>query len=289
MSAERSAALVRRWVAMYTLGLPPEARRDRRDEIDDDLWCQAQEAATASGADRSLAGEMIARLVFGVPSDLSWRIEQHRFGSSPAGSGRSYTVNAPGRGLLAILGGIGWAIWPIAQRLVGREWAEGPMAWILILIVAGGTWMVAAATIGLAFIAADRIRQGVAAIAVLGALIGAFSAVVGAFAAIVALPVASAALLYELGRIGAIGPWTARAHIITAALVLVAAGLLWIPGFLDNPATAVPALSLGELVERRSVFDLAALPYGLSWITIGWSLVRGRSAATDGISGTSAA
>lgn len=197
-------------------------------------------------------------------------------------------MHAPGRGLLAILGGIGWAAWPIIQRLVGREWAEGPMAWILILSILGGTWLLAAATIGLAFVATDRIRQGVAAIGVLGALIGAFS-VLGAYAAIVALPVASAAVVYELGRIGAIGSWAARAHIITAALVLVAFGLLWVPGFLENPATAMPALSLGELVERRSVFDLAGFPYGLSWITIGWSLLRGRTAATGGVPSASAA
>jgi hypothetical protein len=288
MSAVRSTALVRRWVALYTLGLPPEVKQGRRDEIDDDLWCQAQEAAGSGRADRSLSGEILTRLVFGVPADVSWRIEQRRYRGPRPRSERSLAMHAPGRGLLAILGGIGWAAWPFLQRLVGREWAEGPMAWILILSVVGGTWILAAATIGLAFVAADRIRQGVAAIGVLGALIGAFS-LLGAYAAIVALPVASAAVVYELGRIGAIGPWAARAHIITAAFVVVAFFLLWVPGFLDNPATAVPALSLGELLERRALVDLALLPYGLSWITIGWSLLRGRSVATDGISGASAA
>jgi hypothetical protein len=171
MSAGRSAALVRRWVALYTLGLPADLKQGRRDEI------------------------------------------------------------------------------------------------------LGGLWMLAAATIGLAFVAADRIRPVIAAIGVLGALIGVVS-VLGAYAAIVALPIASAIVLSELGRIGAIGPWVARAHIISAALVLNAAGLVWLPGFLDNPATAVPALSLREFVERRAVFDLVGFPYRLSWITIGWSLLR---------------
>ena len=45
MNAERSAALVRRWVAVYTRGLPTEVRQDRRDEIDDDLWCQMVDAS----------------------------------------------------------------------------------------------------------------------------------------------------------------------------------------------------------------------------------------------------
>ena len=197
-------------------------------------------------------------------------------------------MHAPGRGLLAILGGIAWAMWPIAQ-VAGREWGtEGPMALILIFSILGGLWMLPAATIGLAFLAPDRIRPGVLAIGVLGALIGAFS-VLGAYAAIVALPVASAAVLYELGRVGAIGPWTARAHVITAALVVVAFGLVWVPGLLDNPATAVPALSLRELVERRTAFDLIGFPYGLSWITIGWSLLRSRTVAADGVAGAGAA
>ena len=162
---------------------------------------------------------------------------------------------------MAILGGLGWIIWPIPQGLVGREWpSEGPLPWILMLSVAGGTWMLAAATIGLAFLAEDRIHKGVLWIASLGAVAGALS-VLGAYGAIVALPIASAAVLWELRRIEAVGPWTARAHIITAALVLVAIGLLWVPGVLENPATAVPGLSL-------------AIPYGLSWISIGWWLYR---------------
>ena len=288
MSARRCAALVRRWVALYTLGLPPEIKQGRRDEIDDDLWCQAQEAAESSRPDRSLGGEILARLAFGVPADVSWRIEQRRFGKSRRGHERSLAMHAPGRGLLAILGGIAWASWPIAQ-VAGREWGtEGPMALILAFSIMGGLWMLAAATIGLAFVASDRIRPAVAAIGVLGALIGALS-LLGAYAAIVALPVASAAVLYELGRIGAIGPWAARAHVITAALVLVAFGLLWVPGFLENPATAVPALSLRELVERRSAIDVIGFPYGLSWITIGWSLLRSRTVAADGVAGAGAA
>lgn len=197
-------------------------------------------------------------------------------------------MHAPGRGLLAILGGAGWVTWTIAQGLGGRELAEGPMAWILILGILGGLWLSAAATMGLAFVAADRIRPAVAAVGVLGALLAVLS-VLGAYAAIVALPVASAAVLYELGRIGAIGPWVARAHILAAALVLVAFGLLWGPRFLDNPATATPALSLAELVGRPDLFDLVLLPYGLSWIAIGWSLLRSRAVVGDRVAGAGAA
>jgi len=53
MTAGRSAALVRRWVALYTVGLPRDLRDTRRAEIEDDLWSQAHDElvhATGSGA-----------------------------------------------------------------------------------------------------------------------------------------------------------------------------------------------------------------------------------------------
>jgi len=176
-------------------------------------------------------------------------------------------MNAPGRGLLAILGGIGWGIGFILQGLVGREWpTEGPLPAILMLTVVGGAWMLAGATIGLAMVVGDRIHETVAWLVGLGAIVGAVSLVGGAYGFVVALPISSAALLWELRGIGAVGPWMARAHVIGAALVLVAVALLWAnPALIDSPATAVAGLSL-------------AVPYALSWIAIGWSLLRQPSA-----------
>lgn len=174
-------------------------------------------------------------------------------------------MNAPGRGLAAILGGIGWGIGLVVQGFVGRDWpTEGPVALTLMLAVVGGSWMLAGATVGLTMGAADRLRAPLALLAGLGAMVGAAS-LLGNYGWIVALPIGSAALMWELGRIGVLGTWMARAHVIAASLVLVVIGL-WLanPAILDGPATAVPALSLG-------------VPYGLSWVAIGWSLLRGAS------------
>ena len=83
MSEPPIAVLIRRWVDLYTRGLSTEARAARRDEIADDLWCHHEEALAIGRSMRSLDGELLARLVFGIPADVAWRIaprrrEQHK-------------------------------------------------------------------------------------------------------------------------------------------------------------------------------------------------------------------
>jgi hypothetical protein len=276
MNAEKSAAVVRRWVAIYTRGLPSEVRQNRRDEIDDDLWSQLLECSESGRTDRSMSGEVVARLVLGIPADVSWRVEQIRFARNRATGGRSALMHAPGLAILAILGGIGWAIWPIPQALVGREWPAGePVSLLLFVTVVVGAWLLAGAVIGLAIRAGDKIRPVTAAIASVGALIGAAGLFGGAIWLFVGLPLGSAVLLWELGRVGMIGAWLARAHVAAAALLLAMAGVLFTNiALLDDPATAVPVIAL-------------AIPYGLSWVAIGWSLghvgavpVRGATGGT---------
>ena len=165
--------------------------------------------------------------------------------------------------LLAILGGVGWAIWPIPQALVGREWPAGePVSTLLFFSVVGGTWLLAGATLGLVSMFADRIRGGAALLGSLGAMTGAFS-VFGAFGAIVALPLGSAALAWDLGRAGVLGPRLSRAHVAAAVLFLILIAVIFgNPALYDDRATAVPLLML-------------AIPYAFSWIAIGWSLRHG--------------
>jgi hypothetical protein len=273
MNAERSAAVVRRWVAVYTRGLPADVRQDRRDEIDDDLWSQLHESSDSGRADRSLAGEMVARLVLGVPADVSWRLEQIRIGRVRATKERGVLMRAPGLAVLAILGGIGWAIWPIPQALVGREWPAGePVSVLLFVTVVGGAWSLAGTVIGLILRAGDKIRPATAIFASIAALLGAVS-VFGAFALFVGLPLGSAVLLWELGRAGMVGVWLSRAHAVAAALLLASVGVLMLNNALyDDRATAVPLMAL-------------AIPYGLSWIAIGWSLGHVGTVAERGATG----
>ena len=67
-----AVSAVRAWTRVYTLGLPPELRDRRRDEIESDLWESVQDGRTNAG----LAWQIWARLVGGLADDLGWRSEQ---------------------------------------------------------------------------------------------------------------------------------------------------------------------------------------------------------------------
>jgi hypothetical protein len=157
MNAERAAGLVRRWVGIYTRGLAAEIAQERRDEIDDDLWSQVRDASGSRRTDQSLTGEIVIRLVFGIPADLSWRLEQRRVAGKQVAPMRSSTMGTRAIAVLAILGGIGWVTWPIPQGLVGREWpADDPaMLWLLFISVVLAAWVLAAALLSLVTTFAD--------------------------------------------------------------------------------------------------------------------------------------
>jgi hypothetical protein len=73
IARDHGAALVRRWVALYTIGLPDGLRTRRRDELVADLAEETADAvrrATLPG----LAGRRVVRLITGIPADLSWRV-----------------------------------------------------------------------------------------------------------------------------------------------------------------------------------------------------------------------
>jgi hypothetical protein len=76
-----SSAIVRTWTRLYTWRLPPLARDMRRGEIDSDLW----EFTHDRNGHRSIAPALhvIARLIVGIPDDVSWRASQVTVGSMP--------------------------------------------------------------------------------------------------------------------------------------------------------------------------------------------------------------
>ena len=67
--------LTRAWTAAYTTGLPSQVKQERRSEIESDLWEQQESARIEGGAPLLAAAETLARLVLGIPADLSWRAE----------------------------------------------------------------------------------------------------------------------------------------------------------------------------------------------------------------------
>ena len=80
-TARWSTTIVAQWVRYYTLGLPEEARRERRDEIASDLWEHAHDEARTP----TVGPEILTRGVLGVPADLAWRLERSRLARLPGG------------------------------------------------------------------------------------------------------------------------------------------------------------------------------------------------------------
>jgi hypothetical protein len=70
-----AVALTGAWVAVYTRGLQSDARAERREEIDCDLWEQKQMADLGHETATGTAAHVLFRLVLGMPADIAWRIE----------------------------------------------------------------------------------------------------------------------------------------------------------------------------------------------------------------------
>ena len=107
--------LTRRWVRLYTAGLPTEVREARRAELESDLWEQEQEAGAAGCRPTTTALHVLRRFMLGIPADLSWRQQQ----------GGSKIFRKAGRG--AIEGA------RLTAAAIRRNWALGTV----ILALAG--------------------------------------------------------------------------------------------------------------------------------------------------------
>jgi len=95
-----AVGMTRSWVSLYTSGLPPECRDARRTEIDSDLWEQQRTADLLNQPQGETSLQLLARLVLGIPSDVTWRLET---GHSVSGE-RSIRMNEAlyMRGLVAV-------------------------------------------------------------------------------------------------------------------------------------------------------------------------------------------
>jgi hypothetical protein len=74
MTPERVARLVAVWVRLYTYRLPPAVARRRIEELDADLHDHIAHERAAGTPERRIAGSVAARMVRGVPADVSWRV-----------------------------------------------------------------------------------------------------------------------------------------------------------------------------------------------------------------------
>ena len=105
-------ALVRGWTRFYTLHLDPPDRDRRRDEIESDLWEFHEEARRRGYPPGGVAAHMVARLVFGIPHDLLWRIEYE--GDAAMTHRRSTWMTAAAIVATVCIGAL-WALFAVAS------------------------------------------------------------------------------------------------------------------------------------------------------------------------------
>ncbi|MFC6239581.1 hypothetical protein [Longivirga aurantiaca] len=92
-SGGRVTALVLRWCALYTRGLPADVAADRRDELASDL--HDHRLAALGQARSTFPRDVLRRALLGVPADLSWRTHQRRIARSAREPEVVMTARAP--------------------------------------------------------------------------------------------------------------------------------------------------------------------------------------------------
>jgi hypothetical protein len=264
MNSSPVTGLVRAWVDLYTRGLPADARTARRDEIDDDLWCDHAEAAAAGRSARSLDADLALRLMFGIPSDISWRVtfRAERASMSPR---RSASVDPRIIGALAVVGGLAWEILVILAIPVGPAlWTEGGT--LVAIGLLAGLIAFPATALFLAWLFQDEVSL-VGTFGVLLVTLGTIILIFSAF--VVPLAVGSAMLTWRLARIGVVPRLVPVVQVATAIRFTVGLSV---------------GLGFAEGIESRAVFAVLFTPYLLTWCAIGVSLIRGlpKAHATSG-------
>jgi hypothetical protein len=255
MNGSPVAGLVRGWVGLYTRGLPAELRAARRDEIADDLWCQHEEAAALGRSGRSLDTDLVMRLLFGMPADITWRLTYR--GKTPAPIvERSSSMSTRTLGGLAIFAGLAWGMLFIAFIPLGEGVRTGDIgvAGVLGSLLAAIAFSTAA--IGLAWRFQDRVSP-LGAVGALLVTLGALTSMVGS---ITLMLIGSVMLMWDLARIGVV-PWLFSILHMAAAIVVGVGLVVGHPNGVDAPT--------------RAVFVALVLPYVVTWIALGVSLVRG--------------
>ena len=254
MNDSQMATLVRSWVGLYTRGLPQDLRAARRDEIDDDLWCQLDEAAALGRSARSLNAEMGLRLLLGIPADLTWRLT-YRKPETKADLERSAAMNTHNLGVLAILGGLSFGIISVLFIPYGEALWMGDVALVGMLGTVIGVIAFSAAAVGLSVRFQDRLGP----LGAIGAMVTPIGALLSMGATVAVLPVGSAMVMWDLARIGVISRQAAILHLATAIILVVGSvALRGDPG----------------VIAERALLPALLGPYLVSWVAIGASLLR---------------
>ena len=104
--------LVDRWTRLYTRRLDDETARARRDEIASDRYDHIAAARAAGLTSAATSRALAARMLLGVPADLSWRRHHLRDERRAVGKENAMARQAPDqRGWLAAAAGIRVVSW----------------------------------------------------------------------------------------------------------------------------------------------------------------------------------
>jgi hypothetical protein len=98
----RALAPVRWWIRLYTLGLPPTIREERRAELDSDLWEEWHQGSVRGLDALSKATSMWTRWLLGIPDDLAWRVELMLRQASPGSESKGRLVGLSAGVVVAI-------------------------------------------------------------------------------------------------------------------------------------------------------------------------------------------
>ena len=131
-----ATGMTRTWVSLYTSGLPPEFRDSRRAEIDSDVWEHQRTADLLNQTQGETSLQLLARLVLGIPSDVTWRLET---GRSVSGE-RSIPMNGALYMRALVAAGVVLALFLILSAYTGVAWY-----WVLMITIPIGIAMVAIA------------------------------------------------------------------------------------------------------------------------------------------------
>ena len=133
-------SLTRAWVAAYTRGLPGDLGAERREEIDCDLWEQQWLATRRGDPALGTAIEVLARMLLGVISDLTWRAQagstaraDRSIKMSESWYMRGFLTGGVVLALLLVLAGIGAG----ADALLDPDTADGDAAVAAVFAIAG--------------------------------------------------------------------------------------------------------------------------------------------------------
>ena len=249
MTPDRMAALVARWVRLYTRKLPAPVAERRIDEIEADLHDHIEHERACGSSDRRIALGIASRMVRGLAADTSWR-RRHAEATAYRSAVRILLATA----LVLLV--------PMVAMLIGDDVAWGPVDFAIVgaLVVAIG--VVREVTVRKAGDRAYRVAVGVAVGAAL--LLVWMSLALG----IVGEDGDPADLMYAgvlaVGIVGAVGArfrpsGMANALLATAAAQALVAVIALIAGKHETPISSV-----GEIVGLNAIF--VALFLASAWL-----------------------